>query len=661
MFVNKLMYFMRVVRTRQFWFLLVLDTFLLVCAYYVAFWLRFAPDIPERYMLTFQQTVFGVVVLQMLSLLAFRWHFNLSRYVSLSDIVKLFKAILVGTVLICFIILMTTGFEGYPRSVYILYGILSLLLLGGSRVLIRYLISGPFSVKQAEQVDTGKSHRVLIVGAGDAGEIILREIRKNRSMSLDAIGFADDDPDKIGRNIHGCSILGSINNLEDIVRHNDIEEVIIAMPSAPGRTIRRIMDQCNKIGLPHRTLPRLGQIINGHIKVSRMRDINIEDLIRREPIRLESEKINEFLRDRRVLVTGAGGSIGSELCRQIARFKPAELVLLDKTENNLFHIETELRQSFPNVSIRAILANITNFKHTHSIFSKTRPHVVFHAAAYKHVPLIEINPWEAIFNNVMGTRNVLQCAHRLKVGCFVMVSTDKAVRPTNVMGATKRVAELLTIAYNKLSSATRFVTVRFGNVVGSDGSVIPLFKKQIARGGPITVTHPEATRYFMTIPEASQLIMQAGCMGKGGEVFILNMGTPVRIVDMAEDLIKLAGLEPNKDINIDFIGLRPGEKLYEELITEGEGIVATYHEKIMVLKGEGVALGPLDEHIEKLIEAANTFESERIRQHLKEIVPEYHTIEESDTSHEKESMGFLKPLSPSEGGVLSFERKLARR
>jgi FlaA1/EpsC-like NDP-sugar epimerase len=419
--------------------------------------------------------------------------------------------------------------------------------------------------------------------------------------------------------------LGAIDDLPDIVECHQIDEVIIAMPSASGQSMRRVVNFCEAAGVPYKTLPGVGELLNGQVTVNRVREVDYRDLLRREPVHLEDEKIRAYICNRRILITGAGGSIGSELCRQIGRYGPSELILCDKTENSLYHIEVELRQTLPELNIRPILGNITNLKHTYHLFCASKPQVVFHAAAYKHVPMVELNPWEAIFNNVIGTRNVLQCSHLLKVERFVMVSTDKAVRPTNVMGATKRVAEMLTGAYNRLPSATRFVTLRFGNVVGSDGSVIPLFKKQIAKGGPVLVTHPEITRYFMTIPEASQLILQAGCMGKGGETFILDMGTPIRIVDIARDLIRLSGLRPDEDIAIEFIGLRPGEKLYEELITQGEGIVKTHHNKILVLQGVGQSLEALNESIKRLVDAADAFDAEGIRQRLKEIVPEYHS------------------------------------
>lgn len=612
---------------RKLWSLVIADFFLLILAYYGAFWLRFAQGIPPHWMEIFEKTVLPIVLFKLGLIVFFRCYQALGRYFGLVDLVNLIKALVVGTGTVILIILMANRFEGYARSVYLLDGILSLFFLGGLRLAIRRSLSTPFFPFKRRGLGEGtaRQRRVLIAGAGDAGENILREEQKNSVLAIHVVGLVDDDRDKKGCSIHGCPVLGAIDDLPDIVECHQIDEVIIAMPSASGQSMRRVVNFCEAAGVPYKTLPGVGEFLNGQVTVNRVREVDYRDLLRREPVHLEDEKIRAYICNRRILITGAGGSIGSELCRQIGRYGPSELILCDKTENSLYHIEVELRQTFPELNIRPILGNITNLKHTYHLFCASKPQVVFHAAAYKHVPMVELNPWEAIFNNVIGTRNVLQCSHLLKVERFVMVSTDKAVRPTNVMGATKRVAEMLTGAYNRLPSATRFVTLRFGNVVGSDGSVIPLFKKQIAKGGPVLVTHPEITRYFMTIPEASQLILQAGCMGKGGETFILDMGTPIRIVDIARDLIRLSGLRPDEDIAIEFIGLRPGEKLYEELITQGEGIVKTHHNKILVLQGVGQSLEALNESIKRLVDAADAFDAEGIRQRLKEIVPEYHS------------------------------------
>ncbi len=613
-------------RSRKFWILIIADFLLLIAAYYLAFWFRFAPDIPDDSLRIFYKTVIPIVLFKIFILLFFRCYQGINRYFSLVDALNLVKAIGLSSSLIIIFILFTTGFQGYARSVYLLDGILTFLLLAGIRVAARYLFENRYLIKIVRK--TGVAPRIkkritLVVGAGDAGEQLIREVLQNQNLGIEIIGLLDDDKDKNGRLIHGKKVLGTINDLPKVASRYNVELVIIAMPSAPGKVIRMVADLCSKEDIPCKTLPGVSELIDGNVRIARIRDVNYRDLLRRKPVRLDDDKISASLYKKKVLITGAGGSIGSELCRQVLRFQPSELIICDKTENNLFHIENETRLISNGTAISPFLVDVTNYNNLYRIFCTTRPDVVFHAAAFKHVPIVELNPWEAIKNNIIGTKNTLKCSGLVRAKQFVMVSTDKAVRPTNVMGATKRVAELLTIAYNSRSKGTKFVTVRFGNVVGSEGSVIPLFKKQIARGGPVTVTHPDITRFFMTIPEAVQLILQAGTMGQGGEIFILDMGIPVKILDMAKDLIRLSGLRPDIDIEIKFTGLRPGEKLYEELITQGEGIVRTRHEKIMVLKGESPSIEELEKSIDDVVFAANTFNAALIRDGLKKIVPEY--------------------------------------
>jgi len=400
-----------------------------------------------------------------------------------------------------------------------------------------------------------------------------------------------------------------------------MDEILIATPSATTKQMRRIIEACEATGLKSRTTPGIGELIDGKISFKTIREVSFEDLLGRDPVNLDTKSIGEYLTDKVILVSGAGGSIGSELCRQIVQFQPKNLILFDKTENSLFHIDMEFRQRYPNVFITSILGDVKYKNCLNKHFTDHRPQVVFHAAAYKHVPIVELNPWEAIYNNIIGTRNIVEASHHFGVERFIMVSTDKAVRPSNVMGATKRVAEMITSCY--ASNPTRFLSVRFGNVIGSEGSVIHLFKKQIERFGPVTITHPEITRYFMTIPEASKLILQAAALGEGGEIFILDMGTPIKIEDMARDLIRRSGFKPGVDIEIKFIGLRPGEKLHEELITEGEGIVRTDFEKIFVLKGNVCDLNWLNKKIEELIALAHEQNGDGLKSKLKEIVPEY--------------------------------------
>jgi len=438
------------------------------------------------------------------------------------------------------------------------------------------------------------------------------------------VGFVDDDPAKIGMKIHGLPVFGPVKDIEAAAKKVSANEILIAVPSANSQQMRNIVEHCKKCGVTFKTIPGMGELINGKVTVNAIREVAYRDLLGREIIKLEEEKIGAYLKGKSVLVTGAGGSIGSELCRQICRFKPKRIALYERAESSLFEIDLEIRQNFKDIEVIPQLADMRDRNQIEKAFEASRPQVVFHAAAYKHVPMLEMQPWKAIKNNIQGTRNLVDFANRFEVERFVFVSTDKAVRPANVMGATKRVAEMLVQSQNGSGlSDTRFMIVRFGNVVGSVGSVVPLFKKQIEKGGPVTVTHPEVTRFFMTIPEACQLILQAGAMGNGGEIFILDMGTPIKIADMAKDLIRLSGFEPDVDIKIEYIGLRPGEKLYEELITEGEGVLPTSHEKIMVLKGAGCNLQKLNGKIDALIELARSQDADRIRDRLKEMVTEY--------------------------------------
>ncbi|HEN20703.1 MAG TPA: polysaccharide biosynthesis protein, partial [Desulfobacteraceae bacterium] len=451
-------------------------------------------------------------------------------------------------------------------------------------------------------------------------EMILREIYDNPRINYMPVGILDDDRRKWGSAIHGVRILGNLDHLSEITDRFD--EILIAVPSATGAQMRHIVAACEKTDKPFKTMPPVGELIGGRVSMKVARNVTLSDIVGREEVRLDEENISKYLMNKRVLVTGAGGSIGSELVRQVSLFKPQAIALLDFSELNLYQVELDIRKRFKDMTIHACLVDLRNLHTTRRIFDEFKPDVVFHAAAYKHVPLQELNPWEALSNNLLGTKHAVECSIDCGVEKFVLVSSDKAVRPSNIMGASKRICELLSGSVNGKSSA-KFVSVRFGNVLGSSGSVIPLFQQQIALGGPLTVTHPEITRYFMSIPEAAQLILQAGAMAEGGEIFILKMGDPVRITDLARSFIRLHGFEPEKDIEIVFTGLRPGEKLYEELITEGEGIVPTNHEKIMVLRGDGCDYDSICQQIKELIDVANSFDVGAIRKKIKEIVPEY--------------------------------------
>ena len=480
----------------------------------------------------------------------------------------------------------------------------------------------------------------MLLGAGSAGEALTREIENNPTLGINPVGFLDDDPTKKGLALHGIRVLGDIERLKEIVTKYQVGQIFITMPSASAQEIRRIIKRCEETGLPYKTLPGIGNLIDGSVSVKDLRDVNYEDLLGRPPVELDDTSISHYIQGNTVLVTGGGGSIGSELCRQIIKFRPSLLIVLDKSEFNLFSIEAELKDNHFGVEVVGLLGRVHDKTFLERIFKNYRPEIVFHAAAYKHVPLVERFPWEGVINNIVGSKTVMRASVENQVERFVLVSTDKAVRPTNVMGASKRVTELLARSMN--GNGTKFMAVRFGNVVGSSGSVVPFFRDQIRKGGPVTVTHPEATRYFMTIPEASKLILQAGAIGNGGEIFVLQMGTPVCIMQMAEDLIRLSGKEPYEEIDIVVTGLREGEKIFEELITDDEGIVKTIHDKIMVLtssNGSGqhddqeLIIQHLTVKIERLINAANRYDSVAIKTILKEIIPEYTPYDTVHNNH----------------------------
>jgi len=611
--------------------MLFLDSGLIIGAYLLAFLLRFEGEIPAREWQNLYSTLPYILVFKLFSFGFFGLYRGMYRYVSLVDLINVIKATVTSSAIIILAILFLYRFEGFPRSVFIIDWILTLVFIGGLRAGIRLFLfekeRGFFPLRQVFQFRSGRvlskpEKSLIIIGAGDAGEKMLREIRDNPRLNYYVLGFLDDDPRKQSMKIHGVPVLGPIHKIQQLASQGGIDEILIAVPSASARQMRGIIEICGKTGLKIQTTPGIGELINGKISFKSIREVSFEDLLGRDPVNLDVRTIGDYLIDKVLLVSGAGGSIGSELCRQITQFHPQNLILLDKTENNLFHLEMEFRQIFPETSITPVLGDVQNRGFLDKLFAAHRPQAVFHAAAYKHVPIVEMNPWEGVFNNIIGTRNIVEASHHYETERFIMISTDKAVRPANVMGATKRIAEMITSSYGSVNP-TRFLSVRFGNVIGSEGSVVHLFKKQIERFGPVTVTHPEITRYFMTIPEACKLILQAGAMGEGGEIFILDMGTPIKIANMARDLILLSGFKPDEDIEIKFVGLRPGEKLYEELITEGEGIVRTDYEKIFVLKGNGCDRHWLNQRIEELTKLAYEQDAPGIKAKLKEIVPEY--------------------------------------
>lgn len=510
----------------------------------------------------------------------------------------------------------------FPQSVFLLDWGTTIGFVCGARLLVRLYY------EEIRHVAPGGQRNCLILGAGDTGEALLREILRMRMERYRVIGFLDDDPGKQGTRIHGVPVLGRIGEAKAACERYQIEEFLLAMPSASQKTLRRIVEQCEGMNVLFRTIPAMEAVIEGKVTVSQIRDVSIKDLLGREQVDLDEAKISEYIRGERVLITGAGGSIGAELCRQIARYRPGELVLVEQAENNLFDIDADLERRCADILRGCFVADICDEKRIDAILEAKRPGIIFHAAAHKHVPMMESNVGEAVKNNIQGTKIIADAAKRHGVRRFVMISTDKAVNPTSVMGCTKRVAEMY-IQQLRQNSATQFMTVRFGNVLGSSGSVVPIFAKQIAAGGPVTVTDPEMTRYFMTIPEATQLVLQAGVMGKDGDIFVLDMGGPVKIVDLAREMITLSGLRPGEDIEIHFTGIRPGEKLYEELSVTGENMGPTTHEKIYVWRNKKEDWLRICEAMDGLTAAADDLPADKLRRRLADIVPEYDYLGQS--------------------------------
>ena len=506
--------------------------------------------------------------------------------------------------------------RAFPQSIFLLDVLATIVFVAAARVAVRFYYEEVRAVRGRDLT------RALIVGAGDSGEALLREMLRMPTVRYEVVGFVDDRALPQHARIHDVEILGPVANIREICERHDVEEVLIALPGAKPRELRRVVELCKGTNVRFSTVPPAIDLIEGRVQVSQIRDVDIEDLLGRAPVELDIGAIGEVLKGKRILVTGAGGSIGSEMCRQIARFGPERLVLLEQAENPLFEIDRELRRDFPGLHVLPVVADICDAVRLQTIMNRERPSAVFHAAAHKHVPMMEINPGEALKNNVVGSKTVADAAVQAGVEKMVMISTDKAVNPTSIMGCSKRVAELY-VQQLSSRSKTQFVTVRFGNVLGSSGSVIPIFKKQIAAGGPVTVTHRDMTRYFMTIPEASQLVLQAGTMGKGGEIYVLDMGEPVRIVDLAQDMITLSGLRPGEDIEIVFSGIRPGEKLFEELSIVGEDISPTKHPKIGVWKHRPEDWDRLCRGIERLVSLADDHDLATIQAGLGELVPEY--------------------------------------
>ncbi len=588
------------------------QTILIVLTYYASFLLRLDANLDAANQHLFWQTLPWVVGIKLVLAYQCGLMHGWWRYVGMSDLLDITKASFASSAIL-FCLIQVFQFHGYPRSVVPIDLILTIMVLGGARFGVR---------AYTERARTyGARRNTLIIGAGGAGSSIMRELKQNSSLNYNPIGFVDDDQSKKGVRIHGVKVLGTTEELNALISRYQIDCVLIAMPSARGSEVAQIVRKVRECKVEFKILPTISELIDKPSSVKQVRKLRLEDLLNRQPVQLDLEKIKAKLANNTLLVTGAGGSIGSELVRQLAGFGPRQLILLERSENDLFKLANELTNKFPKLNYVPVVGDILDVALLRDVFSTYRPQSVFHAAAYKHVPMMEMNCFQAVTNNIFGTYNVALIARQYGADDFVLISSDKAVNPTNIMGVTKRVAELIMLGLHK--SHTRFQSVRFGNVLGSNGSVVPIFEQQIANGGPVTVTHPDARRYFMTIPEAVQLVLQASSMGRGGEIFVLDMGEPVRILDLVHNLVRLSGLEPDRDIKVVFTGLRPGEKLFEELALEGEGIKPTSHEKIRVLDGGQVTFEQVSAWLKELTLLVGSKNVHGLITKLNKIVPEY--------------------------------------
>jgi len=575
-------------------------------------------EVPDYYMEVVWNTLPLLLMVAIAVFSFFRLYSTLWYYAGATELLYLTSACIVDTIINTIMILLVYRQEEYPlpRSWYFFYGALLLIMM----VIGRFSQRGVKTLSGRRQ-QSEKMKRVLIVGAGEAGNAIIKEIVNSRYVNMKIVGIVDDDKTKKGKFLHGIKVIGDRNDIIDITESRRVDEIIIAMPSTSALEMKQILDICKETGCELKRLPGMFQLVNGDVSISKLKDVDVNDLLGREPIKVDLDSIMGYVSGKVVMVTGGGGSIGSELCRQVAAKNPKQLVIVDIYENTTYDIQLELKRKYPELDLVVLIASIRNTKRMDEIFKTYRPEIVYHAAAHKHVPLMEDSPNESVKNNVLGTWKVVQAADKYKVKRFVMISTDKAVNPTNIMGATKRICEMIIQTYNNRSE-TEYVAVRFGNVLGSNGSVIPLFKKQIEEGGPVTVTHPDIIRYFMTIPEAVSLVLQAGAYAKGGEIFILDMGEPVKIVDLAKNLILLSGHKPNEDIQIKFTGLRPGEKLYEEMLMKEEGMQDTANKLIHIGKPIQMDEERFLQQLEDLKEYVVT-EPDDIREWVQRIVPTY--------------------------------------
>lgn len=600
--------------------LMLMDVMSVIVASFSALFIRFElsfAEVPGEYLLKLEHIIIPDIIMTFLFFLLWKLYKSVWRYASANELINIVFATSCASaaqVIYCY------AFDQImPRSYYVLYWFLLMVLTCCIR--FGYRILRIFNSKRASLIGGKQRVNVMVIGAGAAGNMILREIESSQYLNLQAKCVIDDQAGCHGKLLRGVPIVGGRDKILEAAAQYGIDEIILAIPSAGVQTRKEILDICKESGCKLRTLPGMYQLINGDVSVSKLREVEIEDLLGREPIQINTEDVLGHLSNKVILVTGGGGSIGSELCRQIAAHNPKQLIILDIYENNAYEIQQELLRKYPNMHLTVLIASVRNNNRINSIFEQYHPDIVYHAAAHKHVPLMEDSPNEAVKNNVMGTYKTAMAADKYGVEKFVMISTDKAVNPTNVMGASKRICEMIVQMMNQ-KSKTNFVAVRFGNVLGSNGSVIPLFKRQIAEGGPVTVTHPDIVRYFMTIPEAVSLVLQAGAYARGGEIFVLDMGKPVKIVDLATNLIKLSGYRPGEDIEIKFTGLRPGEKMYEELLMDEEGLKKTANKMIFIGKPIEFDADVFEKQLDKLIADAKK-ETLDIRAEIREIVPAY--------------------------------------
>lgn len=591
------------------------DLLMVPLAWFVAYWIRYnLESIPDFELEEALRALPFTMIIQASCNLFFGIYRGSWRFASLSDIFKITKSVILANAIIIILLFIYNRLDGLPRSILPLYSLFLLSLMSGLRMCFRWLREKKFRA--------GSGENVFIIGAGEAGELLLRELQRGYSNVYKAVGIIDDNRKKLGQEIHGIRVLGDINELQPLIHQYQVNRIFIATPTASSANMRRIVNACEMVNIPFSTLPSIHDLTSGRISFNDLREVRIEDLLGRDQVSLDWPYIKAAIQHKTILVTGGGGSIGSELCRQIAALSPHALVIVENSEYNLYQIQNDLQANFPELRFTTHLASVTDEPAIRHIFQRHNPSLIFHTAAYKHVPMLENEIRSAVYNNIIGTRVVAESAALFNVEKFILISTDKAVNPTNIMGTTKRTAEIFCQNYNRYSK-TKFITVRFGNVLDSAGSVVPLFKAQLKKGGPLTVTHPDIIRYFMTIPEASQLILQATVMGNGGEIYVLDMGEPIKIRYLAEQMIQLSGKKVDEDIKIVYTGLRPGEKLFEELLHENEELLSTGHEKILIARHRQLQWELLVDAFDKLHKACQTCSEQHLKALMQELVPEY--------------------------------------